>query len=99
VFRDFGSPGYTFKVLGVVSAFQSEKTPVLRPVKIERKDIKAEDIVGGRISQKEGQFYRFEETDERVESNTGIVVVYNISHAMDLIKKNPVGPKVDPAFR
>jgi hypothetical protein len=43
--------------------------------------------------------YRLDETDELVDFNTGIVAGYSINHALDLIKKNPIGPKTDDSFK
>jgi hypothetical protein len=99
VYRDLDKSDFTYKVMGVVSGFRFDRNPVLKPIEIKPEQIQTEDMARGRIIQKSGHIYRLEETDELVDFNTGIVAGYGIDHALALISKNPVGPKVDANFK
>jgi len=46
-----------------------------------------------------GKWYRFEESGDKVQLNTGIAVAWDISPAVDLIRRYPLGPKVSGDFR
>lgn len=96
VFRDLDHmEAWVFKVVGVVSGYQPELTPVLKPVKIKpNEDLSKMDA--WRIRTVNGQKLRYEDTDQMVSTNTGIVVGYSIDHAVELIRKHPNGPKVSP---
>jgi Trypsin-like peptidase domain len=98
VFRDFRKSTYTFNVLGVISGYESEYSPVMRLVPIKDSEIKPEDIARNRITKKDSQSYRLDDTGDVVEQDTGIVKAYNIVHAVDLIKKHPSGPLVSDSF-
>jgi hypothetical protein len=94
VFRDLSQNNtWVFKVVGVVSGYQPELTPVLKPVKIKPNDDLSK-VDGWRIKTVDGQKVRYEDTDQMVSTNTGIVVGYGIDHAVDLIHEHPNGPKV-----
>ena len=99
VFRDLNKNDSTFKVMGVVSGFRFDRNPVLKPVQIKAEDVRPHDIARGRIVRRDGRLYRLDETEDLVDFNTGIITGYNISHALDLIKRNPIGPKVDGNFK
>ena len=94
VFRDLSqNNAWVFKVVGVVSGYQPELTPVLKPVKIKsNEDLSKVDA--WRIRTVDGQKVKYEDTDQMVSTNTGIVVGYGIDHAVDLIRKHPNGPKL-----
>lgn len=95
VFRDLGQQRFVYKVAGVISGFRPDFGDVFVPEKIARKDIKPEDHSRGRIIEtKDGDIYRLRETGNLVQTNSGIVIGYSIVHALELIKKNPAGPKV-----
>jgi hypothetical protein len=96
VFRDLDhNEAWIFKVTGVVSGYEPELTPVLKPVKIKaNEDLSKVDA--WRIRTVKGQKVRYEDTDQMVSTNTGIVVGYGIDHAVELIRKHPNGPKVSP---
>jgi hypothetical protein len=99
VYRDLDKTDFTFKLLGVVSGFRFDRNPVLKPVEIKPGEEKPEDMARGRIIKKNGHVYRLAETEELVDFNTGIIAGYSIQHALDLITKNPIGPKIDPTFK
>ncbi len=85
--------------MGVVSGFRFDRNPVLKSVEIKRGEEKAEDTARGRIIEKNGHLYRLVETEELVDFNTGIIRAYSIQHALDLIAKHPIGPKIDAGFK
>jgi hypothetical protein len=85
--------------MGVISGFRSARNPVLRPVEIKPEEVTPEETVRGRIITKNGRLYRLVETEELVDFNTGIIAAYGINHALDLIKKNAIGPKTDDSFK
>jgi hypothetical protein len=96
VFRDLDhNEAWIFKVAGVVSGYQPELTPVLKPVKINPNEDLSK-VEGWRIKIVDGQKVRYEDTEKMVSTNTGIVVGYSIDHAVELIRKHPNGPKVSP---
>jgi S1-C subfamily serine protease len=99
VFRDLDRSDVVYKLAGVVSGFESERSPVLIPKEIAPEKITADDIAEQRIFKKDGHVFRLDDTGELVNSNTGIVIGYNIGHALDLIAKNPIGPKVSETFK
>jgi len=100
VYRDLRNKGtFTFRLAGVVSGFRRDFNPVLQPEKIKEEEIKPEDRAKNRIIQKDGQLLRLNDTEQMVQINTGIVVGYSISHALDLIHKNPIGPMVSDEFK
>jgi hypothetical protein len=93
VFRDPNRrEGY--KVAVVIVEFTGEPVPVLKPIKIQSKDIKPEDRANGRIVMRNDQTFKLVETGNEVMLNTGIAIGHGISHAVDLIRKNPIGPKI-----
>jgi hypothetical protein len=99
VYRDLDRSDFTFKLAGVVSGFRFDRTPVLKPEEIKPEQIKPEDIARNRIVTKNGHFFRLTDSEDSVDFNTGIVVGYGISHALHLIAKNPIGPKVSDTFQ
>ena len=94
VYRNLNERLTVFKVLAVVSGYESDLTPVLEPEEIKREAIKATDVARGRIVEQDGKIFRLKDTGHRVQANTGIVKAYDVRHAVDLIRKNPVGPKI-----
>jgi hypothetical protein len=79
---------------GVVSGF----IPELVKTANWRRSRQNEDV--SRIEQwrvekrADGFTYILEDTDTVVPLNTGIIVAYNIRHAVELIKAHPIGPKI-----
>jgi S1-C subfamily serine protease len=99
VFRDLDQSEVVFKLAAVVSGFRPELLPILKLREITPDKVSSADIAQQRIVRKEGHLYRLDDTDEVVNSNTGIVIRYNIGYALDLIHKNPIGPKVSQGFK
>lgn len=98
VFRDFSKSGYVLKVLGVVSGFPAEYTPVFEKQEIKASDVTEEDRQKQRIILQNGKVFRLKETSAVVPLNTAIVKAYSIEQAVDLIKSHSTGPLVSPNF-
>lgn len=98
VFRDFRHSDYVLNVASVVSGYAAEYMPVLLKKEIKESDITPDDIRKNRVIKDKGKVYRLEDTDDVVPENTGIVQAYSIKHAVDIIKDNPIGPKIAPDF-
>jgi hypothetical protein len=98
VYRDLNRSDFIYKVAGVVSGFRHDITPVLKPEEIKPEQVKPEDIAQARLIRKDGRLFRLNDTDEMVKFNTGIVIGYDIKHALDIIGQNPIGPTVSETF-
>jgi len=85
-------------VSSVVSGLTAEYTPVLRKKEIKETDVTQDDIRTNRIMKQNSTVFRLEDTEEVVPINAGIVRAYSINHAIDVIKKNPIGPKISENF-
>jgi hypothetical protein len=98
VFLEQGKSGYDFKVAGVVSGYRTDYTEVATPTPILEKDVTDEDRALDRVKRgTDGKLYKLVPTGQVVPGNTGIVIGYDIKHAIDLIKKSEVkGPEVKP---
>src|SRR5262245_26406361 len=92
VYRDLERRDFAYKVAGVVAGYHFGATPVLKPEEIKLEQVKPEDIAQGRIIQRDGRPFRLNDIEQLVKFNTGIVVGYEIEHALDLINKIPIGP-------
>lgn len=94
VFRDSSQPKSPLYVLGVIAGFRPILSTVMTPEKVK----KGEDI--SKIPQwrietlADGEEAILRDTDKKVVLNSGIIIAYSIKHAIDLIRKNPFGPKV-----
>jgi hypothetical protein len=98
VYHDLSRAGYVFKVAAVISGFFPELRAVMTPVEVKPGE-DLNKIDPWRIITKEnGKKYRLEDTDKSVATNTGIVKAFNISFALELIKKHPDGPIVAPTL-
>jgi len=92
VYRDLSHPNeIIFKVAGVISGFQNQPLPVLRPTEIRPDQITPEDRAASRLMESNGKVFRLLDTGTVVQSNTGIVIGHAIDYAIELIRKNPVG--------
>jgi Trypsin-like peptidase domain len=99
VYEDIYQRDVVFKLAGVIAGFRFDRTPVQKPEEITREQIIPKDLVEQRIIEKNGRLFRLNDTDDLVNFNTGIVIGYNVSHALDLIRKHPLGPKVSDTFK
>jgi Trypsin-like peptidase domain len=100
LYRDLDRTASVFKVAGVVKGFRADVTPIFKPEQIKPNEISPDDIAKERIVHtQDGRILRLNDTGEVVKLNTDILVGYNISYAIDLIRKNPIGPLVSAQFR
>ena len=98
-YRDLNQSGPpVFHVAGVISGFRPELIPTVAPDVVKPgQDISKEEP--WRIEKRDdGRTVIYRDTDQRVPVNTGIVVGFHIKHAVELIRKNPTGPKVSETF-
>ena len=93
----WGSPT-DLKVAAVISGVVEQRLPVMRTKSITSAEITPSDLVQDRIIRDGSNTYRLEDTDLTVKVNSGIAYAWSINPALELIKKNPIGPQVDPAF-
>lgn len=96
VFLPQGKPGH-FKVGGVISGYRSDLTEVMKLEPIDAGAITQQDRARNAIvDMADGTHRKLVGTGNAIAENTGIVVSYDIKHAVDLIKtsgaKGPVGP-------
>lgn len=94
VFIDLFHSGRTFYVLGVVSGYHPELVAVTKPVPIGPGENTSKVDAWRILHLQNGQTVELKDTDEVVPLNSGIVIGYNIKYAVDLIHKNPIGPKI-----
>jgi S1-C subfamily serine protease len=94
VYRDFDQSDVVYKIAAVVSGFRFEVSPVFQREPISSDQIKPEDIAKARVIEENGRLFRLNDTDMVVRLNTGIVIGHSISHAVELIRKNPIGPEI-----
>lgn len=96
VFLQRGKPGYDFKVAGVVSGFRSDFTETFTAKPVVESEITDEDRSANRILRiTDGTLVRKIPTGQYVEGNTGIVIGYDIEHAVTLIRNgNTKGPRI-----
>jgi hypothetical protein len=98
VYRDLNQNGTVFYLAGVISGFLPELIPTVVPEVVKP---------GQNISQEEpwrirklndGRIFKLKDTEQLAPLNTGIVKGYHIKHAVELIRKNPIGPTVSETF-
>jgi hypothetical protein len=100
LYRDLDRTASIFKVAGVVKGFRADITPVFKPEEIKPDQVTREDIARERIVHtQDGRTLRLNDTGEVVKLNSDILVGYNISYAIDLIRKNPIGPLISNKFQ
>jgi len=80
---------------GVISGFLPEISPVMIPKKVAAGEDISKVEKWRLVKLKDGQNAVLNDTENKVALNTGIVIGYSIKHAIDLIRKNPIGPKID----
>ena len=95
VFLEQGKPGYDFKVAGVVSGFRRDFTETVVPKPIAESEVTDEDRALNRVIRADnGALLKLMPTGQFVEGNTGIVIGYDIKHAVELIRNTNVkGPE------
>ncbi len=94
VFRDLSQSNSPLYVVGVISGFRPELSAVMKPEKIKPGDDMSKIERWRIVKLKDGQNAVLRDTDQMVGLNTGIIISYSIQHAIDLIRKNPIGPKI-----
>jgi hypothetical protein len=100
LYRDLDRTASVFKVAGVVKGFRADIAPVFKPEEIKPDQVTREDVAKERIvNTPDGRILRLNDTGEVMKLNSDILVGYNISYALDLIRKNPVGPLVSDKFQ
>jgi Trypsin-like peptidase domain len=99
LYRDLDRTAPVFKVAGVVKGFRAELTPIYKKEEIAPDQVTRDDIAQERIIHAaDGRTLRLSDTGEVMKLNTDILIGYNISYALDLIRKNPIGPLVSDKF-
>lgn len=100
VYRDLDRTASVYKVAGVVKGFRADITPIFRKEEIRPDQVTPDDIAQERIvTNHDGHTLRLNDTGEVVKLNTDILVAYNISYALALIHKNPIGPVTTTSFK
>ena len=94
VFLENGKP-LEFKVAGVVSGFRFDFAEVMNAVPIDEKNVTDEDRAKNRVRRAtDGSLQKLNPTSHVVTGNTGIILGYDIKHAVDLIRSSNVkGPE------
>jgi hypothetical protein len=95
VFLENGKPA-EFKVAGVVSGYRTDYEEVLNPVPITEKQVTDGDLALNRVRKAiDGTLRRLVPTGHVVTGNTGIVIGYDIHHAVELIRGGKIlGPEI-----
>jgi len=100
VYRDLDRTASVYKVAGVIKGFRADIAPIFKQEEIRPDQVTQDDIAKERIVRShDGRTLRLNETGEVVKLNTDILVAYNISYALALIRKNPIGPVTSAAFK
>jgi len=97
VYRDLRKPGLFYNLLGVVSGFRPDPTPVMNKHAIKSPSDASELAKSQpwRVQQaSDGTFFEYVESGGFVSLNTGIVQGFSIEPAIDLIRQHPIGPQV-----
>lgn len=100
VYRDLERSAPVYKIAGVVKGFRADISPIYKQEEIKPEQVTQDDLAKERIVRtRDGRTLKLNETGEVVKLNTDILVGYNISYAIALIRKNPIGPMVSGTFR
>jgi len=97
VFRDLHKNEFVYKVAGVVSGFQPELLAVMSPQSVKPNEDLSNVEPWRIVKRADGTKVRYKDTEQRVASNMGIVIGYEIASAIELIKNHPDGPKTTDA--
>lgn len=94
VFLENGKP-VEFKVGGVVSGYRFDFAEVMNTLPIEESKVTQEDRAKNRVRRAtDGSLQKLNPTTHVVTGNTGIILGYDIKHAVDLIRSsNAKGPE------
>jgi len=100
VYRDLNQQGNVFKIAAVVQGFKNDGARVLqREQEVDPKIVTPEGVNRGEFVQQDGHWYQAKDAGESVNLNTGIGIAYNISQAIELIRRNDLsGPVVSDTF-
>jgi hypothetical protein len=90
-YRTIGKSEPVFNVAGVVVAFQPDESPVLHKKEVRADELTTEDRMRNRPAFDNGKWYRFEDSGDKVQLDTGIVIAWDIGLAIDLIRRYPLG--------
>ena len=93
-----GQSKTVLKVAGVISAYEPQITAVYDKTEIKAEDITPADREQNVIGVIDGKIYRLKDTGRVVQSNTGLAIAWDISPAVELIRKHPIGPAVTDGF-
>jgi hypothetical protein len=100
LYRDLDRTASVFKVAGVIKGFRADISPIFKPEEIKPDQVTREDVAKERIVRtQDGRTLRLNDTGQVVKLNSDILVGYNISYAIDLIRKNPIGPLSTDTFK
>ncbi len=100
IYRDVDQSGFVYNVAGVVKGFRADLAQVYKREEVKPEQITQDDIAQDRIVHtREGRTLRLSETGDVVKLNSDLLLAYNISYALDLIRKNPIGPASSDAFQ
>jgi hypothetical protein len=94
VYRERPQVDTPLYVLGVVTGFPGELSPVMTPRKLRSGEDTTKIEPWRIIERKKVQKEILIDTGQLVKLNTGIVTCYGIKHAIELIQQNPLGPKI-----
>lgn len=100
VFRDLSAPNSPFFVSGIVTGFMTDTIPTTECRRLAPGESPGPGLDGWRSKTISGQLRKddqgnpciLEDTKTLVPVNTGLVITWNIQHAIDLIKLHPIGP-------
>ena len=68
--------------------------PACAPTEVPPTNFQVTSVVSGYRFVDSPIFVSGEETNARVKENTEVIITYGIRHALDIIDKNPIGPKL-----
>ncbi len=98
VYKDPSSSSLNYNVIGVISGFQPDISPI-----VEKHSIKSRDEASPEAKEQpwrintnpDGTLFEYKDTDKKVPLNTGIVRAFALFPAIELIRKHPSGPIAD----
>ncbi len=100
VYRDLYEPQVMFRLLGVVSGFIPEVVPVMKKheIKSPAEAGEAAKEQPWKIQQNPDKtYFEYVESGTYVPLNTGLLRGFTVDPAIDLIRRNPIGPEIKPS--